>query len=299
MRCIRVCQRCNKIRMSTAAEVQSPAHVELRKKVYTYISRHWAFGQLRKPITIPNDAIDPLTGSVNHYSGEVAELRTSGVSYGHVPTIWFKKKDHGYELRLGPAVVYRRCADLSFYIPAVDDILVGEVERNTYQGRGRGGERARYIAWHSNAGPMFVFASFLSEDRKPVEMGKLREAIQLPNTESRDDLWIIARLALFPGGVEYIISQELKPQEERELLVTDKSPLRFAFQLAFHFNDPELRTELTAASQRAGITSNAPQRTKRARAPDDQTLSEQKREEQKREEQTTISWSLFALESCA
>lgn len=276
------------------SQIQSPAHGDLRSHVYEFISKHWAFGELRKPITIPNEAIDPLTGSMNHFSGEVSELRTSGVSYGRAPTIWFKKKDRGFDLRLGPAVIRRGCPESSSSIPAIGDVFVGEVERSTFRGgrggRGGGGERARYIAWHSNAGPMFVLASFLSPERTPVSLEKLKEAVQLPNTESRDDLWIIARLALYPGGVEYIISQELKPQEERELIVTDKSPLRFAFQLAFHFNDTQLRTELTSASQNAGIASNSQQpRTKRARAPE---------QDIRQEEPHKVPWSLYALEMC-
>jgi len=257
----------------------------LRAQVSAFIGTHWVFGEVCKPITIPREAIDASTGDINHYYGEARELRTGGVS-GRAMNIWFKKKDRGYDLRLGPAVV-RRCTDARS-IPAMRDILVGEVERSD---RGRG-DRAKYIGWHCNAGPVFVLASFLDPRKPPIDPGQLRSALQLPHQEAaRDDLWLIARLALFPGGVEDVIRNELEPDvNKRSLRVTDDSPLRFAYQLAFHFHDAELHAALVAAAQAAGVTSTAPPRTKRARAATETAIAPSSA--------TPMTMTIYALELC-
>jgi len=249
----------------------SPPFTELRAQVHAFMSSHWVFGELCKPLTIPREAIDPATGDVNHYYGEVRELRASGASTGRASTIWFKKKDRGFDLRLGPAVIRRPLLAGARSMPAMRDIFVGEVERGGFG-------RAKYIAWHCNAGPVFVLASFVAPGRAPVAPDKLREALQQPTPDQqqqqqqqqsgRDDLWLIARLALYPGGVEEVVAQELTPSDQRTMRVTDDSPLRFAYQLAFHFQDAQLQSALAAAAQAAGIVS-APPRTKRARAPED------------------------------
>jgi len=244
--------------------MSSSAFAELRAQVHGFMSSHWVFGELCKPITIPREAIDPLTGDVNHYFGEVRELRASGSS-GRASMIWFKKKDRGYELRLGPAVMNVGASHRRM-MPALRDIFVGEVDRGFGLAARHG--RAKYIAWHAHAGPIFVLASFLAPGRAPIDADRLRDALQIPTNDhglGRDDFWLIARLALYPGGVEEVIEQESKPSSARDLRVTDDSPLRFAYQLAYHFNDMTLHAALVAAAQQANIVT-APPRTKRARA---------------------------------
>jgi hypothetical protein len=288
----------------------SPAFGALRANVHDFVSSHWVFGELCKPITIPREAIDPATGDVNHYFGEVRELRASGAWSGRPSSIWFKKKDRGYELRLGPAVLRRARGAVAGAVsmPAMRDIFVGEVERG-------GPGRAKYISWHCNAGPVFVLASFVAPGRAPIDREKLRAALQPASASDAagDDLWLIARLALYPGGVEEVIAQEQLPSHERDLRVTDDSPLRFAYQLAFHFHDTELHAALAAAAQAAGITS-APPRTKRARAPDDvnsvlQLIAQHAPAQQQQQQQPPMTrsscartdapaWSVYALEVC-